>query len=41
MFPYVPVSDDDDEKRSTHHGSGNAQNKLVDMYDPFADPFAD
>jgi len=36
---YVTVSDDDEERRPTHHASGSAQNKLVDVDDPFADPF--
>lgn len=36
---YVTVSDD--EGRSpTNHASGSGHNKLVDVDDPFADPFA-
>lgn len=38
---HVTVSDDDGEERSpTHHASGSRHNKLVDVDDPFADPFA-
>jgi LAS seventeen-binding protein 5 len=35
------VTVSDDEGRSpTHHASGSGHNKLVDVDDPFADPFA-
>ncbi|KAF7979379.1 hypothetical protein HWV62_42466 [Athelia sp. TMB] len=36
---YVTVSDDEAEEQA-HHASGSGQNKLVDVDDPFADPFA-
>lgn len=35
----VTVSDNDDERSTIHHASGSGQ-KLVDVDDPFADPFA-
>jgi hypothetical protein len=37
---YVTVSDDDEQTSPTHHASGSGQNVLVDVDDPFADPFA-
>lgn len=37
---YVTVSDDEGGG-SGHHASGSGQKKLVDVEDPFADPFAD
>lgn len=37
---HVTVSDDDEEISTTHHASGSGHGKLVDVDDPFADPFA-
>jgi hypothetical protein len=37
---HVTVSDDDEEINTTHHASGSGHGKLVDVDDPFADPFA-
>lgn len=36
----VTVSDSDDERNTTHRASGSGHNQLVDVDDPFADPFA-
>jgi len=36
----ITISDDDEERRPVHYASGNVQKKLVDVDDPFADPFA-
>ena len=35
----VTVSDDDEERSTIHRPSGSGHNKLVDVDDPFADPF--
>jgi LAS seventeen-binding protein 5 len=37
---HVTVSDDDEGRNPIHHASGSGHNKLVDVDDPFADPFA-
>jgi len=37
---HVTVSDDDEERNPAHHASGSRHDKLVDVDDPFADPFA-
>jgi len=37
---HVTVSDDDQERRPMHHASVRARDKLADVDDPFADPFA-
>jgi len=36
----VTVSDNDEDRGFVHYAGGSGHNKLVDVDDPFADPFS-